>query len=432
VTNWDAGSDEHGRFRELAAAATCGELTAAEGESLARHVQECEECASVLREYQILSSEGFAFLARSYEHRIDAGRWNDAAARYRLLDAVGEMEKPAAGVGMVVAHRFRIRRFAMPAALAACLLAGVGIGAWRFGHGQGQRSKLEQASIQAQLSAIALARQSAESELAAKAGELARLQANESAKHHEFEELQNQLVNMKARLAAGQAAVEELSQAKTRTEFQLSQVTLQRDQLTEQLHAARQAYDLVEAELNRIRSERDKAKLDFASLDARIDELTTLNQEQERHLKADDQYLASDRDIRDLMSARNLYIADVFDVDGHSRTRKPFGRVFYTRGKSMLFYAYDLDQQPQLKSAVTFQVWGQKETDQNQAGLPVDLGILYRDSEANRRWFMRFDDSRTLSEIDFVFVTVEPHGGSHKPTGKPFLFATLQKEANHP
>jgi anti-sigma-K factor RskA len=45
---------------------------------------------------------------------------------------------------------------------------------------------------------------------------------------------------------------------------------------------------------------------------------------------------------------------------------------------------------------------------------------------------LRFDNSQTLSQIDAVFVTVEPHGGSRKPTGKPFLFATLRKEANHP
>jgi len=46
------------------------------------------------------------------------------------------------------------------------------------------------------------------------------------------------------------------------------------------------------------------------------------------------------------MGARKLYIADVFDVDSGSRTKKPFGRVFYTQGKSLIFYAFDLDRQP--------------------------------------------------------------------------------------
>ena len=62
----------------------------------------------------------------------------------------------------------------------------------------------------------------------------------------------------------------------------------------------------------------------------------------------------------------------------------------------------------------------------------MNLGILYMDSEANRRWVMRFDDPKQLAEIDAVFVTVEPHGGSQKPTSKPFLYALLRNQANHP
>ena len=63
------------------------------------------------------------------------------------------------------------------------------------------------------------------------------------------------------------------------------------------------------------------------------------------------------------MGARKLYIADVFDVDSGSRTRKPFGRVFYTQNKSLIFYAFDLDHEPGVKNASTFQVWGQRDTE---------------------------------------------------------------------
>src|SRR5580704_12805035 len=78
------------------------------------------------------------------------------------------------------------------------------------------------------------------------------------------------------------------------------------------------------------------------------------------------------------------------------------------------------------------QAWGQKETPQGETAQPVNLGILYMDNETNRRWALRCDDPQQLAEIDAVFVTVEPHGGSQKPTGKPFLYAMLRKEANHP
>jgi hypothetical protein len=168
------------------------------------------------------------------------------------------------------------------------------------------------------------------------------------------------------------------------------------------------------------------------SLEARIDELTAINRDQERRLKDSEQYLASDRDIRELMGARKLYIADVFDVDSGSRTKKPLGRVFYTQGKSLIFCAFDLDHQRPVVNANTFQVWGQKETAQGEQALPMNLGILYMDNESNRRWVMRFDDPKQLARIDAVFVTVEPRGGSRKPTSKPFLYALLRNEVNHP
>ena len=83
-------------------------------------------------------------------------------------------------------------------------------------------------------------------------------------------------------------------------------------------------------------------------------------------------------------------------------------------------------------NASAFQVWGQRETPQGEQASPKNLGILYMDNESNRRWVMRFDDPKQLAEIDAVFVTVEPRGGSHKPTSKPFLYALLRNEANHP
>ena len=60
------------------------------------------------------------------------------------------------------------------------------------------------------------------------------------------------------------------------------------------------------------------------------------------------------------MGARDLYIAEIYDVAGTGETKKPYGRVFYTRGKSLIFYAYDLDQQTELKRASTFQAWGRR------------------------------------------------------------------------
>ncbi|PYT37472.1 MAG: hypothetical protein DMG45_25855, partial [Acidobacteria bacterium] len=133
-------------------------------------------------------------------------------------------------------------------------------------------------------------------------------------------------------------------------------------------------------------------------------------------------FLASDRDIRNLMGARDLYIAEVYDVGGNGKRRKPYGRVFYTKGKSLIFYAYDLDQQPGVKEASTFQAWGLRGPDRNAA---LNLGMMYVDNSTNKRWVLRFDDPEALQKVNAVFVTVEPNGGSPAPRGKQVLFAYL-------
>jgi hypothetical protein len=103
--------------------------------------------------------------------------------------------------------------------------------------------------------------------------------------------------------------------------------------------------------------------------------------------------------------------------------------VFYTKTKSLIFYAYDLDQQPGVKRTSTFQVWGRTSVHDKK---PINLGILYMDSETNRRWTLRVDNPEQLAKLDAVFVTIEPREQVDKPTTKPFLYASLRREPNHP
>jgi len=261
--------------------------------------------------------------------------------------------------------------------------------------------------------------------LAEQAKHLSQLQQDSAGK-------EQALANLRSEIRALETRASELAASNTQSEEQLRLLSQQRDELNAKLQSMSASYHDQQAEIASLRAERDKSALHASSLEGRIEELTSKNRDQERRLKDTEQFLSSDRDIRELMGARKLYIADVFDVDGSSRTQKPFGRVFYTQGKSLIFYAFDLDRQPGIVNASAFQVWGQRETPQGQQPLPMNLGILYMDNELNRRWVMRFDDPKQLAEIDAVFVTVEPRGGSHKPTSKPFLYALLRNEANHP
>jgi anti-sigma-K factor RskA len=103
--------------------------------------------------------------------------------------------------------------------------------------------------------------------------------------------------------------------------------------------------------------------------------------------------------------------------------------VFYTKDKSLVFYGYDLDQRGGVNQASAFQAWGRSGTDRQR---DISLGLLYQDDANQKRWVLKFNDAKTIARIDAVFVTVEPRGGSAKPSGKPLLFAYLRLDPNHP
>ncbi len=427
------GRGVHDRFRELCALASSGSLAPFELSEFRAHLQRCEECREVFLQYRTLTTQGMATLADAYVERREQATWDDTSTRQRLLtrvltDQQAPLERsPApASVQPSLLSRAAANRFAQMA-LAACLVLAVGLGAYRLGVRDKTQTgvNLRPASVGDPSQKLADEKKAADELLAAQGKKLAQLQEEGSEKEQE-------LAKLRSALRALEDHARELTAANSQSEVQLRALSQQRDTLNAQLQAATQAYQNDRAELASLRAERDKTLLRTNSLEAKIEEIIAKNRDQERRLKDSEQYLASDRDIRELMGARKLYIADVFDVDSSSRTQKPFGRVFYTQGKSLIFYAFDLDREPGVVNASAFQVWGQREAPQGEQALPMNLGILYMDNESNRRWVMRFDDPKKLAEIDAVFVTVEPRGGSHKPTGKPFLYALLRNEANHP
>ena len=130
------------------------------------------------------------------------------------------------------------------------------------------------------------------------------------------------------------------------------------------------------------------------------------------------------------MGARNLHIIDVRDADGKGKNRKSFGRIFYTEGKSLIFYAFDLDEKKLENAKYSFEAWGER---LGQAAPVRSLGMLYMDDKAQKRWVLKVDDPEQLAEIDSVFVTIEsPGGDNQKPRGQKVLYAFLGGNANHP
>jgi hypothetical protein len=195
------------------------------------------------------------------------------------------------------------------------------------------------------------------------------------------------------------------------------------------LEAAQTKVQGLQDKLDALDRQSSEDKQRASALEGKVTDLARLLRDREAMIDQQQELLTHDRDIRDLMGARDLYVAEVYDVERTGETKKPYGRVFYTKGKSLIFYAYDLDQQPGVKNASTFQAWGRRGADRQQA---LNLGIFYVDNASKKRWVLRFDDPKALAQIDAVFVTVEPNGGSHKPSNKPLLFAYLHIDPNHP
>jgi anti-sigma-K factor RskA len=421
--------DDHQTFKELCALAHAGMLTSAERQELERHLQLCSSCREIYAEYSLISSEGMPLLAAHYGQDQESERWDDRNARHRLFSRIRETAQHGPQLVKAKLPRFPwldpAKSRAAAAGMAACIMAALAVGAYHLGGLERGSGKPSLAVPSVPVEDSRSKEKAAEELLDTQAVEISRLQKQLSREEMEL-----------SKLRAAARAADDYSNAllasNSKNQEQLHVVSEQRETLALQLRDAEQAYQNAQLELTTIRAEHDRVLLRATSLASKVYELTAAAHEQERKLSDNEQYLASDRDIRELMGARKLYIADVFDVDSGSRTRKPFGRVFYTQNKSLIFYAFDLDHEPGVKSASTFQVWGQRDNELEQKSHPMNLGILYMDSESNRRWVLRFDDPKQLAEIDAVFVTVEPRGGSQKPTGKPLLYALLRKEANHP
>jgi hypothetical protein len=433
----------HDRFSELCALAMSGSLTAAENADLQQHLETCVECHDEYERYLLLTREGMPLLARRYagqetrEELIPELAGDDcsfdsdsAVAREKILARIALTEPSLASHSLAESEPHK--RFPFPigwhalvkplsAGIAACLLI---VASYVFY----QSLQHKDVAAQHRIETLASEKMALADQLSTQTKQLTQVEFDASQKHEEIEQLQ-------AELRAGQRETQQASEqasaltaAKATSEEQARSAAHDRETLAARLNDLEAAYKTAQAELVNLRTERDRTTLKLASLENDNAALIASSRDQERRLGDQQQFLSSDRDIRELMGARQLYMADVFDVSSDSRTRKPYGRIFYTKGRSLIFYAFDLDHQPGIKNAA-FQAWGRNESSQ---GTPFNLGILFQDSEQNRRWVLRFDNPQRLAEIDAIFVTVEPHGGSQKPSGKPFLYASLRREPNHP
>jgi len=429
---------EHQQFVELCAHYTSGSISEEQLKQLDAHLEGCLDCRRALEEFQEIASMGLPSLAPDFaalpkdndteaskdrsQRRLLVRIENEISARHphsALIVTEASVNKKGASVISLL----RSARTLLPYAVAILLAASVGVYSYHLG------ARRMTNAAEPKLKQIQTRADSLQAKLARLPDERAALNSKLQESGRRVETLTSEINSRLAEIASLKEQSRKLEDSANGAEAKRAASEADRANLNRKLVETQASLETAQKALETARDERTADVVQSADLERRLNEAGEILKDRDQTIQQQRDLLAYDRDIRDLIGARDLYVAEVNDVDRDAKTQTPFGRVFYTKGKSLIFYAYDLDKQPGLKRAAAFQAWGRRGADFEQA---LPLGILYLDSSSHRRWVLRLDDPKTIAKIDAVFVTVEPKGGSQKPSGKPLLFAYLKVAPNHP
>jgi hypothetical protein len=435
-------------FEELCALAASGQVSEAEFIELQEHLQQCETCQSTYSDYvdllhnklpladpEVVGSSkvpGFFSESPSYRDRFLARARKEGLAvpQGPLPDGFWDKLKTWSWAGL------RTPQFATATAVALLITLVVVAYSFRESNIRYRRLAAELAEMSKQLSRQdtsenVVPRESQPSTLPQPNTDTAtRAPVSEPATEAELTEVRTDraAAEERSKLLEDRLAkvVSELEDLRTQNE----ETNVSREQLEKKLKEAEQVANAVKDDLREIRQSRSKDSLTIATQDLEIQKLSEKLTAQTELLEQERTLLEASRDVRDLMGARTFHIADVYDVDSKGKDQRAFGRVFYTEGKyALIFYAFDLNDRNTAKRNASFQVWGKRGPAQ---GPTHSLGLFQIDDQKQNRWVLHFEDPRILAQIDSVFVTVEPPGGSDKPTGRQFLFAYLNATPSRP
>jgi hypothetical protein len=424
----------HEHFEELCAAASVGQATAEELAELEQHASECPSCRQAYFDYLSIAANEFVAAEKEpvlspqearecLDSELFTRRFLDRAEREGIVfsDQVAH-EKNLHGPGsFFFAPRpwWKAHSSTMGAAVLLLLvLAGYvyrrnlsdGAGPEAAAKGVAASAPISQGiSTERNISELTRERQSLQMEVDRLTGELGKTNEKLAATTKE----QKSILQDHEKLASDRDLLKaQLSQAQRQlAKFESMTILAQHEAETQQKHASELEASLVAAQTE-LDDVGERLKNETASL------------EREREL------LAMGHDVSDLMGARNLHILDVVDTDPRGKTRPAFGRIFFTEGKSLIFYAYDLNEARIQKASYQYQVWAKKE---GQSRPSQKLGIFYSDDKLQHRWVFKCTDPKILKEIDSVFVTLgRPNSDPSHPEGSRLMYAYLRGTPNHP
>jgi hypothetical protein len=397
--------NSHEQYEELCALAASGQASPAELTDLRAHLEDCPSCRAAAYDFNQISAQGLSQIAaRRLRCEIPSGMTQRFVARARsegiemTRDTVPLAKKPGRGFLAVSVS-----------AVAAALLVAIFLAVATH---KSHQAILGPDRLPAHQSAVASSGESAQSaatpdrhlhnQIASTQAELESLRATLRTQHAELDSLNSRLAT------AGQDNIR-IQSEKAQKEDQIAEL---------------------EGEIETARLDKNANDVELALQGTELRELRKKIADQTEASNQQEALAAGGSDVRDLVVARNLHIIDVHDRDGNGKNQRPFGRIFYTEGKSLIFYAYDLADPAKVDAKVSFYVWGERLG----AEKPVSsLGIFHNDDANDARWVLTFDDPHVLARINSVFVTVETARKSiREPGGRRILFAFLGDKPNHP
>jgi hypothetical protein len=426
---------KHEHYQEICAVASIGQASGAELAELQQHLVSCPECRQRYSEFMEIQSSHYAVTTGDPELSApEATACIDSALlRERFF-------RRAESQGIVITHAVtgsilpepRIRLFtpktwpvlAVRAAAAMFLVGAVGLTGYYLGGRRVQTASLTQHSSDSPSTAQIDAD-----------GQQLRLRL--ASLEAENLSLTAELESVKSSYARASSAFARLKDDNAETDKQRSALSADLkgrdetiDKLQKRVEESQAAAASVRAELERTQGGRAEDQASLIESQIRVRDLSEQLAEKSSALEREKELLVAGRDVRELMASRNLHIVDVFDTDPKGKTRPAFGRIFLTEGKSLIFYAYDLND-PRVQSAgYHYRVWGKREGPSQRA---KSLGMFYSDDKSQKRWVLQYDDPKVLQEIDSVFVTLEPPNGNQtQPKGDKLMYAYLRGQANHP
>lgn len=421
---------KHDHFEELCALAAVGQLAPEEHMEFAAHLGSCAVCRATVHEMAVIT-DSWIPATSSIGQSASAKRPSPtlrskfiAQARSRGINLTWQSDRQPS---RWLEWPFNlVRPYAVAGALVAVMIGAAAI--FMQLDRSNLRSRGETHSLEARINDLRTENMNLRERSVRAEGQASEQQQRYAAQLAELQQLRQQrdsavdkLISLEQKVALNSAPQTELQQQ------QLGAAHAQLAHVSENYTAVARDLAATRAELDSAHATNVEDRALIAAQQKELQELAQRPAVEKAALEHERELLAADRDIRELMGARNLHIIDVHDRDSKGKAQRSFGRVFYTEGKSLIFYAYDLSS-PKVKNA-SFQAWGHKEDGSKDA---VSLGLFYMDDQSHSRWVLRFSDPAVLAAIDSVFVTVESPGGGKKPSGEKLLYAFLNFDANHP